>query len=73
MEIFGVINASPDSLAEFSIVHDFDSALAYGQQLLADGADHLDLGSQASHGDAAQVSWEQELSLIHISEPTRPY
>ena len=69
MEIFGVVNASPDSLAEFSIVHDFDSALAYGRKLLADGADHLDLGSQASHGDAAQVSWEQEWELL--AEPLR--
>ena len=59
MEIFGVVNASPDSLAKFSVVSTEDEAREYGSLLLNQGADHLDVGAQASHGDAA-------LSLIHI-------
>lgn len=69
MEIFGVVNASPDSLAEFSIARTYDEALAYGQKLLDDGADHLDLGGQASHGDAAKVTPDDEWAII--AEPLR--
>jgi len=64
MEIFGVVNASPDSLADFSIATDYDSALALGTSLLAEGADHLDLGGQASHGDAAFVNPDEEWAIL---------
>ena len=64
MEIFGVINASPDSLANFSVVSDEEEAKKYGASLLAQGADHLDIGAQASHGDAAFVSSDQEWAIV---------
>ena len=64
MEIFGVINASPDSLANFSVVSDEEEAKKYGASLLAQGADHLDIGAQASHGDAAFVSPDQEWEIV---------
>ena len=69
MKIFGVVNASPDSLAEFSVATTFDEAEAYGRQLLEDGADALDLGGQASHGDAAFVTPDEEWGII--AEPLR--
>lgn len=64
MEIFGVVNASPDSLAEFSVATTRASAKALGQQLLDQGANHLDLGGQASHGDAALVTPDQEWEIL---------
>ena len=69
MEIFGVVNASTDSLADFSVVSNYDEALAYGTKLLADGADHLDLGGQASHGTADMVTPAQEWAILE--EPLR--
>jgi len=69
MEIFGVVNASPDSLADFSVATTFDEAEALGRKLLSEGADHLDLGGQASHGDAAFVTPDEEWSII--AEPLR--
>lgn len=69
MQIYGVVNASPDSLADFSVVSGYDDALEYGRKLLADGADHLDLGGQASHGDAAMVTPEAEWEILR--EPLR--
>lgn len=69
MEIFGVVNASPDSLADFSVATTFEAADALGRRLLADGADHLDLGGQASHGDAAFVTPDEEWEII--AEPLR--
>jgi len=64
VEIFGVINASPDSLAEFSIASTAEEAEAYARKLLDEGADHIDLGGQASHGDAARVSPDEEWAVL---------
>lgn len=69
MEVFGVVNASPDSLADFSIATTFEQAEALGRRLLSEGADHLDLGGQASHGDAAMVSPDEEWAIL--AEPLR--
>ncbi len=64
MEIFGVVNASPDSLAGFSVVSDQAAAEKYGARLVAEGADHLDVGAQASHGDAAFVTADEEWQIV---------
>ncbi len=64
MEIFGVVNASPDSLADFSVATTGPDAAAYARTLLADGADHIDLGGQASHGDAAMVTPDEEWAIL---------
>lgn len=64
MEIFGVINASTDSLADFSVASTPDAARRYAQELLDAGADHIDLGGQASHGDAAMVSSADEWEIL---------
>lgn len=64
MEIFGVINASPDSLADFSVASTPDAAESYARKLLADGADHIDLGGQASHGSAAFVTPDEEWAIL---------
>ena len=64
MEIFGVINASPDSLADFSVATTAEDAEAYARKLLSEGADHIDLGGQASHGDAAKVTPDEEWAIL---------
>ncbi|MGI9605447.1 MAG: dihydropteroate synthase [Acidimicrobiales bacterium] len=64
MQIFGVVNASADSLADFSVATTYDAARAYGQQLLDEGADFLDLGGQASHGRASRVTPGEEWAIL---------
>ena len=64
MQIFGVVNASPDSLADFSVATTAEAAKAYAAKLLAEGADHIDLGGQASHGSAAEVSPDAEWAIL---------
>lgn len=64
MEIFGVINASPDSLADFSVATTAEAAESYARKLLANGADHIDLGGQASHGNAAFVTPDEEWAIL---------
>ena len=60
MKIFGVCNASPDSLNTDSIVTDAQNAVARATRLLADGAQAIDLGGQGSTHIATQVSLEEE-------------
>ena len=64
MFLYGVINASPDSLADFSIATTADAAVDRARGLLADGADAIDLGGQGSTDAAEVVSWEDEWERI---------
>jgi dihydropteroate synthase len=60
MFLYGVVNASPDSLNTDSIVATPAEALARARRLLADGADGIDLGGQGSTDAAEVVPWEAE-------------
>ncbi len=67
MELFAVVNASPDSLNTDSIATDVESALARARKVLADGANGLDVGGQGSTDAATVVGWETEWArLEHI-------
>lgn len=60
MQLFGVVNASPDSLHTESIVSTPAEAVARAERLLADGADAIDLGGQGSTDIADVVDWTVE-------------
>lgn len=60
MRLFGVINASPDSLNADSIVRDPDEAAARADLLVAQGVWGFDLGGQGSTFVAGETSVEEE-------------
>jgi dihydropteroate synthase len=60
MQLYGVINASPDSLHTESIATTPADAIDRAAWLLANGADAIDLGGQGSTDIATVVAWEQE-------------
>ena len=64
MQIYGVCNASPDSLNTDSIVTTPAQALTRAQQMLRDGADAIDLGGQGSTHIATQVELEDEWARL---------
>ncbi len=64
MEIYGVCNASPDSLNTDSIVADAASAVARATMLLEQGANAIDLGGQGSTHIATQVALEGEWARL---------
>lgn len=64
MQLFGVVNASPDSLNEESIVDGPGSAARRARSLLADGADGFDLGGQGSTFKASRRSEDDEWASI---------
>jgi len=69
MFIYGVVNASPDSLNLDSIATTPEQALARARRLLADGADGLDLGGQGSTDAAEVVPWEAEWDRLRDLVP----
>jgi dihydropteroate synthase len=64
VELFAVVNASPDSLNTDSIVSDATTAVARARRMLAEGADGIDLGGQGSTDAATVVGWEAEWQRI---------
>jgi dihydropteroate synthase len=60
VQLFGVVNASPDSLHEESRVEGPEAALARARLLLAAGADAIDVGGQGSTDVATVVDWQLE-------------
>ena len=60
MKLHGVINASPDSLAEFSIAETVEAALTRAEMLIEQGCVGIDLGGAGSTPFAERVEIEQE-------------
>jgi len=60
----GVLNITPDSFSDGGKFLAIDAALTQAQQLVADGADWLDIGGQSSHPSSPVVSAETEWQRI---------
>jgi dihydropteroate synthase len=58
--VMGVINVTPDSFSDGGAFEDADSAVKHGLQLLAAGADLLDVGGESTRPGAQRVSEEEE-------------
>lgn len=60
----GVLNVTPDSFSDGGRFFDPDKALAHALDLIADGADILDIGGESTRPGAAPVSLEEELARV---------
>ena len=61
----GVVNVTPDSFSDGGRFLEPAAAIAHAQQLIAEGADLIDLGAESSRpGAAAVVSAEEELRRL---------
>jgi len=62
--LMGVVNVTPDSFSDGGRYFDPGAAVAHGRQLLADGADLLDIGGESTRPGAVRPSVEEELSRV---------
>lgn len=62
--IMGVLNATPDSFSDGGQLSTIDLALARAREMIAAGADVLDLGGESTRPGAKTVSVDEELSRI---------
>jgi dihydropteroate synthase len=62
--IMGVVNVTPDSFSDRGAYLDPAAAIAHAERLLADGADILDIGGEATNPRAPAVTAEEELRRV---------
>lgn len=62
--LMGVLNVTPDSFSDGGEFNTPSAALAQAQQLVADGADIIDVGGQSTRPGAAEISLQEELDRV---------
>ena len=62
--VMGVLNVTPDSFSDGGQWFDADRAVAHGRELLAQGADLLDVGGESTRPGAARVPEDEELRRV---------
>ncbi|MBC6467990.1 dihydropteroate synthase [Actinomadura alba] len=60
----GVVNVTPDSFSDGGAWFDGDAAIEHGLQLVADGADIVDVGGESTRPGAQRVSRAEELRRV---------
>jgi dihydropteroate synthase len=69
----GVVNVTPDSFSDGGLYLDHDAAIAHGLEILAEGADLIDVGGESTRPGADPVPVEEELRrVIPVVEALAP-
>ena len=63
-KVMGIVNVTPDSFSDGGLYADTASALAHCEQLLADGADVLDIGGESTRPGSPPVPLDEELARV---------
>ena len=67
--IFGIVNITEDSFSDGGQFLNPEAAIAHAADLLAAGADVLDIGPASSHPDARDVSADEEIERLSAIWP----
>jgi dihydropteroate synthase len=62
--VMGILNVTPDSFSDGGDFLNLDSAVDHGLQLIADGADLVDVGGESTRPGAQRVKAEVELGRV---------
>jgi dihydropteroate synthase len=62
--VMGVLNVTPDSFSDGGEFYSLDRALAHAEQMIAEGADIIDVGGESTRPGLAAVSVEEELQRV---------
>jgi dihydropteroate synthase len=62
--VLGIVNVTPDSFSDGGRFQDPQAAIAHGLELVAEGADLLDIGGESSRPGAEPVSLDEELARV---------
>lgn len=63
-QVMGILNVTPDSFSDGGKFSTFDKALLQVEQMIADGADIIDIGGESTRPGAVDVSEEDELLRV---------
>jgi dihydropteroate synthase len=64
MLVMGILNVTPDSFSDGGEFETFDSAVAHGLAMLAEGADIIDIGGESTRPGAERITEEEELIRV---------
>ncbi len=64
MQILGILNVTRDSFSDGGLFLAADLAIAHAEQMLAGGADVIDVGAEATHPDAEDVPADLEVARL---------
>lgn len=64
IEVMGILNVTPDSFSDGGQFNNFDNALRHAEQLVAEGADWLDIGGESTRPGAKDVAEQEELDRV---------
>jgi dihydropteroate synthase len=62
--VMGIVNVTPDSFSDGGLYPDMERAVDHGRQLLADGADLLDIGGESTRPGAIRPVVSEELDRV---------
>lgn len=62
--VMGIVNVTPDSFSDGGAHDTMEAAVAHGLQLVAEGADLLDIGGESTRPGSASVPLEEELRRV---------
>lgn len=62
--VMGIVNVTPDSFSDGGAHDTTEAAVAHGLQLVAEGADLLDIGGESTRPGAEPVSLDEELRRV---------
>ncbi len=64
MLVMGILNVTPDSFSDGGEFESFESAVAHGLAMIAEGADIIDIGGESTRPGAMRITEEEELSRV---------
>ena len=69
--VMGILNVTPDSFSDGGVWFGTDRAVRRGHELVAQGADVVDVGGESSRPGAVPVPVEEELARLRNRPPTQ--
>jgi dihydropteroate synthase len=64
MEVFGILNVTPDSFSDGGRFLDFDRAIEHAHKMRADGATVIDVGGESTRPGAGTISADEEIARV---------
>lgn len=62
--IMGILNVTPDSFSDGGKYNHLENAVTHAKQMIADGADILDIGGESTRPGHERISDEEEISRV---------
>lgn len=62
--IMGILNVTPDSLSDGGKFNNLDAALRHAEQMIAEGADIIDIGGESTRPGHQVITDEEEISRV---------